>query len=84
MSFAGTSISATGHITECTKLLVLAINLTETGAEKSHRGGTQRFWRGCPYRSRQRWTEVRMMSHEEVVVVWMVVVVGIICLMLRQ
>ena len=25
-----------------------------------------------------------MMSHEEVVVVWMVVVVGIICLMLRQ
>nr|DAV25461.1 MAG TPA: hypothetical protein [Caudoviricetes sp.] len=30
------------------------------------------------------WAEVQMMSHEEVVVVWMVVVVGIICLMLRQ
>ena len=40
-------------------------------------------WNYCPVCG-QRWTEVRMMSHEEVVVVWMVVVVGIICLMLRR
>ena len=63
MSFVGTSISAMGVTTACTKLLASGIGSVSTGAEKSRRDGMQRFWRGCHYRSRQRWTEVQAMRN---------------------